>query len=57
MHEDALMKALEHMIPFEEVSTLSGALLVSDEAEAEARQLKQSLSEDATIAVDNLPKP
>lgn len=36
MREDAMIKALEHSIPFEEISTLGGALLVSDEAEDEA---------------------
>jgi len=57
MHEDALMKALQHTIPFEEVSTLSGAFLVSEEAEEEARKLKQTLQEDTPVAVDNPPKP
>lgn len=41
MQEDAIIKSLEHIIPFEEVSTLSGALLVSEEAEEEARGIKQ----------------
>ncbi|MCA9363671.1 Flp pilus assembly complex ATPase component TadA [Candidatus Kaiserbacteria bacterium] len=45
MKEDAIIKALQHDIPFEEVNTLGGALLVSDEAEEEARAL----------AVDNRP--
>jgi type II secretory ATPase GspE/PulE/Tfp pilus assembly ATPase PilB-like protein len=50
MQEDAIIKALEHVIPFEEISTLSGALLVSDEAEAEARKLKQEgASEEAPV--------
>ncbi|HEU4677307.1 MAG TPA: GspE/PulE family protein [Candidatus Paceibacterota bacterium] len=35
MKEDAIVKALNHVIPFEEVSTLGGELLVSDEAEKE----------------------
>ncbi len=39
MQEDAIIKALEHTIPFEEVSTLGGAMLVSDEAEAEAEAI------------------
>ncbi len=37
MKEDAIIKALEHSIPFEEISTLGGALLMSDEAEEEAK--------------------
>lgn len=40
MREDALIKALNHTIPFEEVSTLGGAFIASDEAEAEATELK-----------------
>ncbi len=40
MKEDAIIKALEHTIPFEEVSTLGGDLLLSDEAEKEAEALK-----------------
>ncbi len=36
MKEDAIIKALEHSIPFEEINTLGGALLISDEAEKEA---------------------
>jgi len=51
MQEDAIIKALEHKIPFEEVSTLSGTLLVSDEAEDEARKLKQVIPEE--VPVDN----
>lgn len=41
MKEDAIIKALNHMIPFEEVSTLGGAMLASDEAEKEALELKK----------------
>jgi type IV pilus assembly protein PilB len=33
-------EALEHTIPFEEISTLGGALLASDEAEEEAERVK-----------------
>ena len=40
MKEDAIIKALEHTIPFEEISTLGGDLLTSDEAEEEARKLE-----------------
>jgi type IV pilus assembly protein PilB len=40
MKEDAIIKALEHTIPFEEISTLGGALLASDEAEEEAERVK-----------------
>lgn len=39
MKEDAIIKALNHLIPFEEVSTLGGDLLVSDEAEREAQAM------------------
>jgi type II secretory ATPase GspE/PulE/Tfp pilus assembly ATPase PilB-like protein len=39
MKEDAIMKALEHSIPFEEVNTLGGALLALDEAEADVKSL------------------
>jgi type IV pilus assembly protein PilB len=53
MHEDALIKALDHVIPFEEVSTLSGSLLVSEEAEEEARKLKQEHPPAESTAVDN----
>ncbi len=37
MKEDAIIKAIEHSIPFEEVSTLGGEMLASDEAEQEAK--------------------
>jgi type IV pilus assembly protein PilB len=40
MKEDAILKALNHVIPFEEVSTLGGALIMSDEAEEEESALK-----------------
>lgn len=49
MQEDAIIKALEHTIPFEEVSTLSGALLVSEEAEREAQTLKQIPPQEETV--------
>ncbi len=39
MKEDAIVKALNHVIPFEEVSTLGGALLASEEAEEEEKEL------------------
>ena len=53
MKEDAIIKALEHTIPFEEISTLGGAMLVSDEAEAEAviTIKEEALNNDP--AVDN----
>ena len=35
MKEDAVMKALEHSIPFEETSALGGILLTADEPEPE----------------------
>lgn len=50
MKEDAIIKALQHMIPFEEVSTLGGALLVSEEAEEE---IHQSKTEQTREGVDN----
>lgn len=40
MKEDAIIKALNHIIPFEEVSTLGGAMITSDEAEEEEIELK-----------------
>ena len=51
MKEDAIIKALEHTIPFEEISTLGGAMLVSDEAELEAGKLKGAQPE--VESVDN----
>ncbi len=50
MKEDAIIKALNHMIPFEEVSTLGGSMLMSDEAEKEEAKLKE---ETQTEDVDN----
>lgn len=50
MKEDAIIKALEHTIPFEEVSTLGGEALVSDEAVNEAKQSENALM---TEGVDN----
>jgi hypothetical protein len=58
MKEDAIIKALEHTIPFEEVGTLGGDLLLSDEAEKEAVALKQEPEEEVEIEatpVDNPP--
>ena len=51
MQEDAIIKAMEHTIPYEEVSTLGGDLLVSDEAEAEAVRIKKN--EGIITPVDN----
>lgn len=53
MKEDAIIKALQHTIPFEEISTLGGALLVSDEAEKEAEEIKHESVEVASV--DNQP--
>jgi type IV pilus assembly protein PilB len=50
MKEDAMIKALNHVIPFEEVSTLGGAMVVSDEAEKEEEELKEKSEEGV---VDN----
>jgi hypothetical protein len=62
MKEDAIMKALEHMIPFEEVSTLGGDMLISDEAEKEGEELKKGdatpeASEIDESADDDAPTP
>lgn len=59
MKEDAIIKALEHMIPFEEISTLGGELLVSDEAESEAIAIRNEKEQSTAInkevlTVDNL---
>ncbi len=52
MRGDALIKAMNHIIPFEEVSTLGGSFAYSDEAEKEELELKNiPLAE----TVDNLP--
>ncbi len=53
MKEDAIIKALSHSIPFEEISTLGGAMLVSDESEQEAQVLNQK--DPALESVDNQP--
>lgn len=54
MKEDAIIKALNHMIPFEEVSTLGGVMLVSDEAEAEEEEIKHEKKVEVIEApVDN----
>lgn len=55
MKEDAIIKALEHTIPFEEVSTLGGAMLVSDEAEKEEQILRAEklAGPSETETVDN----
>lgn len=46
MKEDAIIKALQHTIPFEEVSTLGGDMLISDEAELEQKELtKESVNQ------------
>ncbi len=52
MKEDAIIKALEHTIPFEEVSTLGGAMLASDEAEKEEVDIKTE-NESTASPVDN----
>jgi type II secretory ATPase GspE/PulE/Tfp pilus assembly ATPase PilB-like protein len=49
MKEDAVIKALEHMIPFEEISTLGGAMLASDEAEKEALEIEVVKPEADTV--------
>ncbi len=49
MKEDAIFKALQHVIPFEEINTLGGDLLVSDEAEKEAEELKVKAKEEEPV--------
>ena len=53
MKEDAIIKALKGAIPFEEVSTLGGAMLASDEEEQEESALKVQ----AEQTVDNPENP
>ncbi len=52
MKQDAIIKALNHVIPFEEVSTLGGAMLVSDEAEREAEEI-HGVQPSPSAPVDN----
>ena len=52
MKEDAIIKALDHTIPFEEISTLGGAMLVSDEAEKEAAEIKHTSDVDNQVVLD-----
>lgn len=64
MKEDAIIKTLNHTIPFEEISTLGGDLLASDEAEKEAEEIldvspvgevtPEPEPEEPPQAVDNL---
>lgn len=49
MKEDAIIKALAHTIPFEEISTLGGDLLVSDEAEKEAEGEETIIAEKSVV--------
>ncbi len=51
MKEDAIIKALNHTIPFEEISTLGGAMFVSEEVDAEEAALKGG--QPPPEAVDN----
>lgn len=52
MKEDGIIKALEHSIPFEEISTLGGEMLTSDEAEKEALEIDKK-DEQEGVSVDN----
>lgn len=55
MKEDAIIKALNHDIPFEEVNTLGGALIISDEAEKEAEATKEAVdNHDMTTPGNNV---
>ena len=60
MKEDAIIKSLEHTIPFEEVSTLGGDLIISDEAEEEALALKKDdgkTAEEDEVSSDEVVSP
>jgi sporulation protein YlmC with PRC-barrel domain len=60
MKEDAIIKSLEHTIPFEEVSTLGGDLIISDEAEEEALALKKDdgiKAEEDDVPADEVAPP
>ncbi|MFZ2253262.1 MAG: GspE/PulE family protein [Minisyncoccia bacterium] len=52
MKEDGIIKALEHSIPFEEIGTLGGEMLASDEAEKEAHETEK-INEAEAESVDN----
>ncbi len=54
MKEDAIIKALNHVIPFEEVSTLGGALIVSDESEEEGVALKEQVVDGGVNNQDDI---
>ncbi len=49
MKEDAMIKALNHTIPFEEVSTVGGAMLMSDEEEEEVGRQSEIVVEPPVI--------
>jgi hypothetical protein len=57
MKEDAIIKALEHTIPFEEISTLGGALLISEEAEEEAKRFPHRAEEPKITEHTNVDNP
>ncbi len=46
MKEDAIIKAFQYSIPFEEISTLGGVMLLSEEAEEEAKMKFEPTSEE-----------
>jgi type IV pilus assembly protein PilB len=55
MKEDAIIKALNHIIPFEEVSTLGGAMLVTEEEEEkEVKQAVKIVEVEEGLPVDNI---
>ena len=56
MKEDAIIKALEHTIPFEEVSSLGGDLIISDEAEKEKEELMKDAARQPEDAEDREPE-
>ncbi len=55
MKEDAIIKALNHSIPFEEVSTLGGAMLVDNESDESVLSVEdEELSDNTEVQpVDN----
>jgi type II secretory ATPase GspE/PulE/Tfp pilus assembly ATPase PilB-like protein len=49
MKEDAIVKSLQHVIPFEEVNTLGGALFASDEDEVEPKDLQEPVDNSGNV--------
>lgn len=53
MKEDAIIKALDGSIPFEEVNTLGGALLVADDPETPSVTPPDPIETEEVLPVDN----